>query len=141
MTKNTESPVSTNKNNTPGRVGFLSKLGVRVLFVVFLASAFPGSPTIYPTPNCSVDDAKKCLELKANCLPMAGDPIPVSITPSCLKDKPRICGKCKDAIIEFNMNFFERLYYYGPFWVKYLKRVFSKDSENTLAPSGTSLGD
>ena len=72
---------------------------------------------------------------------MVGDAILVSRTPPCLKEKPRICGKYTDAIIEFDMNFFERLYYYGPFRVKYLNSVFSEDVKDAIATRGTSVRD
>ena len=99
-----------------------------VLHAVFLASFLPGFPTIHPTPDCSVKEAKKCLELKGVCSPMPINPmvspIPVSTTEPCLNEKPRICRKCRDAF-KYEMNFFERFVHYSPFWLKYLIRVFS----------------
>ena len=116
--------------------GFLvltaARLGTtRTLLFVLLASVFPGPPTIHPTEDCSLAEAKRCLELRGLCNPLFQPPGLPSVTsnPLCYEERPRICRPCHDAFGEFEMNFVERLIYYGPFWLRYIIRVFSSDNE------------
>ena len=41
----------------------------RVMIFVLLASVFPGPRTIHPTEDCSLAEAKRCLELRGLCNP------------------------------------------------------------------------
>ena len=60
-------------------------------------------------------------------MPMPGEPMAISATKLCLEDKPRACDPCSDALIEYNQSFVERVFYYGPFWLRWIKRVFAED--------------
>ena len=103
----------------------------RAMIFVLLAAVFPGPPTIHPTENCSVAEAERCLELRGLCSPLFQQPeLPsVASNPLCYEERPRVCRPCHDAFGEFEMNFVERLISYGPFWFKYINRVFSSDNE------------
>ena len=107
-----------------------------MFFGALLAAIYPGEPAITPTPDCSVDAAKRCLELREICRGTVGDPISISITALCLKEKKRVCEKCQDAIVEFNMTYWERLFYYGPVWLRYAKRCLFENNEVPPATSG-----
>ena len=106
-------------------------VGTKLLLVVLLASIYPGPPTIHPTEDCTLAEAKRCLELRDLCNPAFREPGMPSVlnNPLCYDEKPRICRQCRDAFGEFEMTFVERLVHYGPFWLRYLDRVFSGDDD------------
>ena len=94
------------------------------VFAVVVASVFPGVPTIEPTPDCSVREAERCVELNAVCASGPWDPpgFNPGMTDLCFVERRRLCERCRDAFIGFDMNWVERLLYYGPWWFQLADR-------------------
>ena len=80
---------------------------------VFFASLCPGAATIEPTDGCKREEAKRLLYVEGICSPSTDAMMPdVGGTEICVKELRHLRNKCHDAI-EYNMDFMERLEYYG----------------------------
>lgn len=104
-----------------------------LLLALLAALVLPGRPTIVATEKCPEYAAERYLYLLEHCVPnlefQPGMPGALATpwapaTEICVEEKPILERRCSDAVAGFEMNFVERLFNYGPYWLQVAKRLF-----------------
>lgn len=108
--------VVSSNTNSHSRIRFL----VNMVFVLIVASLYPGEPTIEPTEECSLAQAERCQMLQGICSPAFDTMTPMQFSPQgtqiCAVERPQLCRMCAGALVGYEMVYFERLVHYGPWW-------------------------
>ncbi len=99
-----------------------------LLLALVAALVFPGRPTIVATEACPEEDAERYLFLEGLCAPSFDARIPpVSAMEPCLNERAELRERCRETLAGFDMNFAQRFFYYGPYWLQLAKRLLTKE--------------